>query len=192
MGVTANDLTLHRVRRFKSSRLRHADPQGSVRRFFGIGTTEHAPVAQRIEHLTTDQEVRGSNPFGRTEEEAPGCSDAVRGFFDDIGVEPGSTALVGVRRECAEFTVSDPMSWNSEQWCERDCRAFSHSPRLHLGRETLHPVDGERPRQCCSTRSRTRSIGLRSGQCLLRARDSCPPRRTHPPRRARRSVRRHQ
>lgn len=68
MGVTANDLTLHRVRRFKSSRLRHADPQGSVRRFFGIGTTEHAPVAQRIEHLTTDQEVRGSNPFGRTEE----------------------------------------------------------------------------------------------------------------------------
>ncbi len=25
-----------------------------------------APVAQRIEHLTTDQEVRGSNPFGRT------------------------------------------------------------------------------------------------------------------------------
>ena len=27
-----------------------------------------APVAQRIEHLTTDQKVRGSNPFGR----APG------------------------------------------------------------------------------------------------------------------------
>src|SRR5690606_2273365 len=27
----------------------------------------HAPVAQRIEHLTTDQKVRGSNPFGRTE-----------------------------------------------------------------------------------------------------------------------------
>ena len=26
----------------------------------------HAPVAQRIEHLTTDQKVRGSNPFGRT------------------------------------------------------------------------------------------------------------------------------
>jgi hypothetical protein len=24
-----------------------------------------APVAQRIEHLTTDQKVRGSNPFGR-------------------------------------------------------------------------------------------------------------------------------
>ena len=28
-------------------------------------TTEQAPVAQRIEHLTTDQKVRGSNPFGR-------------------------------------------------------------------------------------------------------------------------------
>ena len=26
---------------------------------------EQAPVAQRIEHLTTDQKVRGSNPFGR-------------------------------------------------------------------------------------------------------------------------------
>ncbi len=26
-----------------------------------------APVAQRIEHLTTDQKVRGSNPFGRTQ-----------------------------------------------------------------------------------------------------------------------------
>ena len=25
-----------------------------------------APVAQRIEHLTTDQKVRGSNPCGRT------------------------------------------------------------------------------------------------------------------------------
>lgn len=32
--------------------------------------------------MTTDQEVRGSNPFGRTEEGAPNCSDAVRGFFD--------------------------------------------------------------------------------------------------------------
>jgi hypothetical protein len=31
-------------------------------RFTGRGT---APVAQRIEHLTTDQKVRGSNPFGR-------------------------------------------------------------------------------------------------------------------------------
>src|SRR5699024_259203 len=29
-------------------------------------TTEHAPVAQRIERLTTDQKVWGSNPYGRT------------------------------------------------------------------------------------------------------------------------------
>jgi hypothetical protein len=28
-------------------------------------TTEHAPVAQRIEHLTTDQKVGSSNLFGR-------------------------------------------------------------------------------------------------------------------------------
>jgi len=27
---------------------------------------KQAPVAQRIEHLTTDQKVGGSNPFGRT------------------------------------------------------------------------------------------------------------------------------
>lgn len=30
------------------------------------GREEHAPVAQRIERLTTDQKVGGSNPFGRT------------------------------------------------------------------------------------------------------------------------------
>ncbi len=29
-------------------------------------TIEQAPVAQRIEHLTTDQKVWGSNPYGRT------------------------------------------------------------------------------------------------------------------------------
>ena len=27
---------------------------------------DEAPVAQRIEHLTTDQKVWGSNPYGRT------------------------------------------------------------------------------------------------------------------------------
>ena len=30
------------------------------------GREEHAPVAQRIERLTTDQKVGGSNPFWRT------------------------------------------------------------------------------------------------------------------------------
>jgi hypothetical protein len=34
-----------------------------------------APVAQRIEHLTTDQEVRGSNPFGCTQRRR---SEAIR------------------------------------------------------------------------------------------------------------------
>src|SRR4051794_35996127 len=37
----------------------YTEPSPRVRR------TRHAPVAQRIEHLTTDQKVRGSNPFGR-------------------------------------------------------------------------------------------------------------------------------
>src|SRR3979490_3207031 len=31
-----------------------------------LSTTSQARVAQRIEHLTTDQKVRGSNPFVRT------------------------------------------------------------------------------------------------------------------------------
>ena len=34
------------------------------RRVEEIRSEEHAPVAQRIEHLTTDQKVGGSNPFG--------------------------------------------------------------------------------------------------------------------------------
>ena len=35
------------------------------------GREEHAPVAQRIERLTTDQKVGGSNPFRRTNEAFP-------------------------------------------------------------------------------------------------------------------------
>src|SRR5690606_40024022 len=31
-----------------------------------VPETGHAPVAQRIEHLTTDEKVWGSNPYGRT------------------------------------------------------------------------------------------------------------------------------
>src|SRR3954447_5242751 len=42
-----------------------------------------APVAQRIEHLTTDQKVRGSNPFGRAPVEAAqrGRSNAAAPLF---------------------------------------------------------------------------------------------------------------
>jgi len=50
---------------FKSRSLRscgHPGPESQV---------DHAPVAQRIEHLTTDQKVGGSNPFGRASAEAP-------------------------------------------------------------------------------------------------------------------------
>jgi hypothetical protein len=42
------------------------------RLYFGLPSrssllsASNAPVAQRIEHLTTDQKVGGSNPFGRT------------------------------------------------------------------------------------------------------------------------------
>ena len=39
-----------------------------------------APVAQRIEHLTTDQKVRGSNPFGRASQ----AKDLVGGNSDQV------------------------------------------------------------------------------------------------------------
>ena len=35
------------------------------------GREEHAPVAQRIERLTTDQKVGGSSPFGRASSSLP-------------------------------------------------------------------------------------------------------------------------
>src|SRR3954453_6598426 len=45
-----------------------------------------APVAQRIEHLTTDQKVWGSNPYGRATCSRRGC----RGSFAVQGREPRS------------------------------------------------------------------------------------------------------
>src|SRR5699024_2985951 len=42
-----------------------------VDRVAGRWPRQHAPLAQRIEHLTTDQKVGGSNPSWRTEEEVP-------------------------------------------------------------------------------------------------------------------------
>lgn len=46
-----------------------------------------APVAQRIEHLTTDQKVRGSNPCGRTQQNSR--SDALT----PIAFAPGNRLL---------------------------------------------------------------------------------------------------
>ena len=53
-----------------------------------IVPTPIAPVAQRIEHLTTDQKVGGSNPFGRTGWQTVGMSTDDRNIE---GIEPGST-----------------------------------------------------------------------------------------------------
>ena len=58
MGLTANELSLE-IGTGGSNPLASA-----VSRVMTVGN--YAPVAQRIEHLTTDQKVRGSNPFGRT------------------------------------------------------------------------------------------------------------------------------
>ena len=40
--------------------------KGGQQVLFTLHTSTPALVAQRIEHLTTDQKVRGSNPFKRT------------------------------------------------------------------------------------------------------------------------------
>ena len=54
MGLTANELSALK-------RTGGSNPLASAEQL-----NIHAPVAQRIEHLTTDQKVGGSNPFGRT------------------------------------------------------------------------------------------------------------------------------
>ena len=63
MGLPAKELTC--LRRSGGS-----NPLVSAHFHFGgsvsPGLVELAPVAQRIEHLTTDQKVGGSNPSGRT------------------------------------------------------------------------------------------------------------------------------
>ena len=51
-------------------------------------TEDFAPVAQRIEHLTTDQKVRGSNPFGRTLK-SPLRFYAGAGFFVNVTTRIG-------------------------------------------------------------------------------------------------------
>ena len=58
MGLTANELSLE-IGTGGSNPLASA-----VSRVTVVGN--YAPVAQRIEHLTTDQKVGGSNPSGRT------------------------------------------------------------------------------------------------------------------------------
>ncbi|MDT5027173.1 MAG: hypothetical protein QOE61_3599 [Micromonosporaceae bacterium] len=60
-----------------------------------------APVAQRIEHLTTDQKVRGSNPFGRTRvslPERPRGDWAVSIFWVRTGSVELSASLVDLCR----------------------------------------------------------------------------------------------
>ena len=61
MGLTANELSLLKGTG-GSNPLASA---GLIRQPEQLNMK--APVAQRIEHLTTDQKVGGSNPFGRTQ-----------------------------------------------------------------------------------------------------------------------------
>jgi hypothetical protein len=57
-------------------------------------TTEQAPVAQRIEHLTTDQKVGGSNPFGRTMQTSGSERfRLLRVLLRAVGMEPDENVL---------------------------------------------------------------------------------------------------
>src|SRR5690242_1329809 len=58
MGLTANELS-------PSKATGGSNPLASAVADPSAAQLNTAPVAQRIEHLTTDQKVRGSNPFGR-------------------------------------------------------------------------------------------------------------------------------
>ncbi len=77
MGLPAKELTC--LRRSGGS-----NPLVSAHFHFGgsvsPGLVELAPVAQRIEHLTTDQKVGGSNPSGRTSKD-PGKRTVCLGLF---------------------------------------------------------------------------------------------------------------
>ena len=60
MGLTANELSLLKGTGGSNPLASAAADPSATKQL------KKAPVAQRIEHLTTDQKVRGSNPFGRT------------------------------------------------------------------------------------------------------------------------------
>ncbi len=81
MGLPAKELTC--LRRSGGS-----NPLVSAHFHFGgsvsPGLVELAPVAQRIEHLTTDQKVGGSNPSGRTAK-TPAHSMFELGFLFVLG-----------------------------------------------------------------------------------------------------------
>ena len=81
----------------------------------------HAPVAQRIEHLTTDQKVGGSNPFGRARKHPLTCRDASAGMFCSCreSLYDTETAQKESRRPGFELVIS----------CRRPQRDCARLPR---------------------------------------------------------------
>ncbi len=67
-----------------------------------------APVAQRIEHLTTDQKVRGSNPFGRAPSSAVLLAQTHMGH-QELWHSSFETARV-MRREASQRVKEDMYS----------------------------------------------------------------------------------
>src|ERR1700741_1751341 len=73
MGLTANELSPSKATG-GSNPLASAVADSSAAQLKNI-----APVAQRIEHLTTDQKVGGSNPFGRARSASRAWADSLPG-----------------------------------------------------------------------------------------------------------------
>ena len=78
----------------------------------------HAPVAQRIEHLTTDQKVRGSNPFGRT------SSDPYLVGAGLLYLLPGSAAQAEALRGGALRSFTCGQGSVTYRWFLVTCRWF--------------------------------------------------------------------
>ena len=84
----------------------------------GDARTTQAPVAQRIEHLTTDQKVRGSNPFGRT------SSDPYLVGAGLLYLLPGSAARAEALRGGAARSFTCGQGSVTYRWFLVTCRWF--------------------------------------------------------------------
>ena len=110
----------------------------------------HAPVAQRIEHLTTDQKVRGSNPFGRTIGKVAPPITRWRDFFvcgaglaPDAGRPPAESVLGRVR---CDVQRPEPLSRGAPVEGEHDLVRAGLQLQLIQSAAHIVPVaDGAHP-----------------------------------------------
>jgi hypothetical protein len=147
MGLTANELS-------------SLPGTGGSNPLASAATTEHAPVAQRIEHLTTDQKVGGSNPFGRAPA-PPALPGETAGLRHGHGCIPINGSLVTAATRITIVTSAS---------CGRQCDV-SHSKGVTCRRFL----------ESCRYRWRRRPLSDSSLRWASRHR--CPPRLVARPKR---------